>query len=125
MYPWTVHFSDMALRVQSVECTGKWTEPGSPCSPCAQLLRHSVIEGIEDRNRNDFFEKTPFQWLTMADVIKLLHQKNAQINWLKLMGLNMACSLLSRASNLDAHKHFLMAVGEDNIQGIHRLVSIS
>src|SRR5258705_8240591 len=72
-YPWTVHFSVTALRVQSTECTGKWTEPGSPCSPCAQLLRHSVIEGIEDRNRNGFSEKTPFQWLPMADVIKLLH----------------------------------------------------
>ena len=124
-YPWTVHFSDMALRVQSTECTGKRTEPGSPCGPCARLLKHSVIEGIEDRNRNGFSEKTPFQWLTMADAINLLHQKNAQINRLKLTGLNMARSLLSRASNLDAHKCFLMAVGEGNIPGIHRLVSIS
>ena len=61
----------------------------------------------------------------MAEAIKLLHQKNAQINWLKLSGLNMACSHLSRASHLDAHKRFLMAVGEGDIEAIHRLVSVS
>jgi len=101
------------------------TEFGSPCGPCVQLLKHSVIEGIEDHNRKGFLESTSFQWLTMADVIKLLHHKNAQINQLQLLGLNMARSLLSRASHLDAHKCFLMAVGEGNVKGIHRLVSVS
>jgi hypothetical protein len=60
-----------------------------------------------------------------VDVIKLLHQKNAQINQLKLSALNMARSLLSRASHLDAHKRFLMAIGEGNVKGIHRLVAVS
>jgi hypothetical protein len=61
----------------------------------------------------------------MANLVDVLHQKNAQINRLKLSGLNMARSLLSRASHLDAHKRFLMAVGEGNVKGIHRLVSVS
>jgi hypothetical protein len=61
----------------------------------------------------------------MAGAIKLLHQKNAQINQLKLSGLNMARLLLSRASHLDAHKRFLIAVGNGNVKGIHRLVSVS
>jgi hypothetical protein len=111
--------------VQSTECTGKQDKSGNPCTPCAQLLKHRVIEGIEDRNRRGFAESTPYQWLTMADAIKLLHQKNAQINQLKLEALNTARSLLSRASDLDAHKRFLMAVGEGNLKHIHRLVSVS
>ena len=118
-YPWTVHFSDTVLRVQSTKCMGKRTESGSPCSPCAWLLKHHIIEGIEDCNKNGFSKDTPFQFLTMADTIKLLHQKNTQINQLKLAGLNMARPLLLCASHLDAHKHFLMAVGKDNIPGIH------
>ena len=61
----------------------------------------------------------------MADAIKLLHQKTTQINQLKLAALNTAQSLLLRASHLDANKHFLMAVGEGNIKGIHRLGSVS
>jgi hypothetical protein len=124
-YPWTIHSSDAALKVQSIECTGKQTESGKPCGSCAQLLKHDVIQGIEYRNRHGVSESTPFQWLTMADAITLLHRKNAQINQLKLAGLNMARSLLSHASHLDAHKRFLMAVGEGNIKGIHRLVSVS
>jgi hypothetical protein len=39
------------------------------------------------------------------------------------LSLNMAHSLLSRASHLDAHKQFLIAVGQGNINGLHRLVS--
>ena len=120
-YPWIVHFSDTTLTVQSIECTGKKAESGNACSPCAQLLKHRVIEGIEDRNRHGFAESTPYQWLTIADAIELLHRKTAQINQLKLAALNTARSLLLRASHLDAHKHFLMAVGEGNIKGIHRL----
>lgn len=37
----------------------------------------------------------------------------------------MARSLLSRASHLEAHKRFLVAVGQGNINGLHRLVSTS
>jgi hypothetical protein len=84
---------------------------------------NSVIEGIEHCNRHGFSKSTPFQWLTLADTTELLHQKNAQINQLKLSGLNLAWSLL-RASHLDTHKHFLMAVGEGNVKGFHRLVSV-
>lgn len=61
----------------------------------------------------------------MANLADVLSQKNAYINQLKLSSLNMARSLLSRASHLDAHKRFLVAVGEGNIKGIHRLVSVS
>jgi len=113
------------MKVQSNECTGKQTEPGRPCGPCKKLLKNSVIEGIEHRNRHGFSKSTPFQWLTLAEATELLHQKNAQINQLKLSSLNLARSLLSRASHLDAHKRFLMAVGEGNVKGIHRLVSVS
>ena len=121
-YPWTIHSSDMVLSVQSTECTGKQTESGSPCGPCAQLLKHHVIQGIKDHSKHRFAKDTPCQWLTMADMIKLLHKKNIQINQLTLTGLNMACSLLSHASHLHAHKCFLMAVGKGNIEGIHHLM---
>jgi hypothetical protein len=64
-YPWTIHCSDVALKVQSIKCTGKQTELGKPCGPCAQLLKHDVIQGIEYCNRRGVSESSPFQWLTM------------------------------------------------------------
>jgi hypothetical protein len=66
---------------------------------------------------------TSYQWLTVAQLTDALHHKTAQANKLKLSSLNMARSLLSRASHLDAHKRFLVAVGQGNINGLHRLVS--
>jgi hypothetical protein len=106
-YPWDIHFSDTTIRVQSNDCTGQQTKSGTPCASCAGLLKNPVIKGIEDHNRHGFTESTPYKWLTMADAIELLQKKNAQINQLKLSALNMARSLLSRASHLDAHKTFL------------------
>jgi hypothetical protein len=124
-YPWTVQSSDTSLTVRSIDCKGKQTESGGPCDSCKGLLKHNVIEGIEDRNRDGVSENTPFRWLTVANLADVLSQKNTYINQLKLLSLNMARSLLSRASHLDAHKRFLVAVGEGNIKGIHRLVSVS
>ena len=124
-YPWVVQSSDSALTVRSTDCEGMRTESGEACDPCTRLLKHSIIEGIEYRNEHGIPENTPFKWRTMANLVDVLHQKNAQINQLKLSGLNMARSLLSRATHLDAHKRFLMAVSDGNVKGIHRLVSIS
>jgi hypothetical protein len=61
----------------------------------------------------------------MANIIGLLEQKNSQINDLKLAGLNMARSLLSRAQDIEAHKQLLLAVSEGKVARMHTLVSIS
>lgn len=61
----------------------------------------------------------------MTSVRDILDQKNVYINKLKLSGLNMARSLLSRARVIEAYKRFVHAVSEGNVPRIHTLVSIS
>lgn len=125
-YPWTVESLDTRLVVRSTDCERKrGTQSGKPCDPCHELLKHKVIEGIEHRNQHGFSENTPYHWLTVAELTNMLNRKNAQLNHLKLSGLNMARSLLSHTSHLDAHKRFVMAVGKGNVKGLHRLVSVS
>jgi hypothetical protein len=89
------------------------------------LLSEDVISGINERNKNGIRDNTPYKWYTMADLIGLVQRKNAQINTLKLAGLNMAHSLLSRSRHLEAHKRFLLAVSEGNVPRMHTLVSVS
>jgi hypothetical protein len=98
---------------------------GKPCDACRKLLKHKVIKGIEDRNQYSFSENTPYHWLTVAELANTLNRKNAELNQLKLSGLNMARSLLSRALHLDVYKQFVMVVGEGNVKDLHRLVSVS
>ena len=124
-YPWTVESSDAALVVCSTACKRKHRPLGKPCDPCCKLLEHKMIEGIEDRNRHGFSKNTPYHWWTAAELVNMLNRKNNQLNHFKLSELNMARSLLSHASHLDAHKQFVMAIGEGNMKGLHRLVSVS
>jgi hypothetical protein len=79
----------------------------------------TVIEGIQHHNKYGAPKHIPWMWLT------ILHLKNKQLNQLRLAGLNMARSLLTRACQITALNRFVIAVGEGNIPRIHSLVSIS
>lgn len=124
-YPWTVYFSDTALVIRSTRCTEKRGKDNGPCGFCLDLLNHSVIEGIQHRNLHGVLPNTPYIWLTMHETATLLRRKNAQINRLKLAGLNMAKALFVRARHIDAYKRFVVAVGEGKIPRLHTLVSVS
>ena len=120
---WTVHFTATTCVIRSNECSQRPSESNGPCDSCSKLRKHRVVEGIEDCNWHGVPISTSYQWLTVAQLTDALHRKTAEVNKLKLLSLNMAHSLLSRASHLDAHKQFLIAVGQGNINGLHRLVS--
>jgi hypothetical protein len=109
-YPWTIECSDESLVVRSKNCTHKISPTEAQCQPCSTLLTEDVISGSDEQNKNGIRDNTPYKWYTMADLIGLIQRKNAQINSLKLAGLNMARSLLARARHLEVHKCFLLVV---------------
>lgn len=111
--------------VRSTSCTGTFGSNKGPCEPCSLLLKNTVIEGIQHRNKYGAPKHIPWMWLTMADITTILHLKNEQLNQLRLAGLNMAQSLLTRARQITALNHFVVAVGEGKVPRMHSLVSIS
>ncbi|KAJ7236459.1 hypothetical protein C8J57DRAFT_1247700 [Mycena rebaudengoi] len=120
---WGVEFGT-SLVVRSNDCK-RHTETSGVCLPCELLLRHPVIKGILDRNIHGPHINTPHAFLTMGDTQDLLKKKNAQINSLKLTGLNLSRALLVRARHLDAHSRFVHAVSQGNVPRIHSVVNNS
>ena len=124
-YLWTVELSDPSLVVRSVDFLRIISGDVLRCLPCSSLLNHNVIDGIQHWNKHGVAPNMPYKWHTMASITVVVQTKNEHINKLKLAGLNMAQSLLSWACHLEAHKCFLLAVGEGKVARLHTLVSVS
>ncbi|KAJ7276899.1 hypothetical protein C8J57DRAFT_1584321 [Mycena rebaudengoi] len=121
--PWAVEFG-AALVVRSNDCQ-RHTLLSGVCSPCQLLLRQPLIKGLLDRNEHGSHVNTPFAYLTMGETQALLSKKNAQINNLKLIGLNLSRTLLVRARHLDVHSRFVHAVSQGNLPRIHSVINNS
>jgi hypothetical protein len=101
--PWSVFVSDDNLILRFIGCHDGITEMDKSCAPCASLgtlnILQCMIQGPQKNIR--------WQYLTIQNLIDLLHGKNEQINSLKLNWLNLERSLLVRAQHLEAFKWFL------------------
>ncbi|KAJ7809128.1 hypothetical protein B0H14DRAFT_2267356, partial [Mycena olivaceomarginata] len=66
---------------------------------------------------------TPYKLLTMGDAHTLLRRKNKQINDLKLRGLNLTRTLMVRATHLEEHSRFMLAVSQGNVPRVASIVA--
>jgi hypothetical protein len=120
--PWSVFVSDDNLILRSVNCCGAATETNEGCMPCASLGTLDVLVDILERVVQGPHKNIRWQYLTVQNLIDLLHRKNQQINTLRLDQLNLERSLLVRAQHLEAFKQFLFAVAKGDIPRLHSLV---
>ncbi|KAJ7187789.1 hypothetical protein C8R46DRAFT_1241005 [Mycena filopes] len=119
--PWTVTFGNSVI-LRSNDCRGPAQKSGT-CTPCAELLRTPVIKGILERNKYGPRRNTPYAYLTTGHTQALLHKKEAHINNLKLSGLNLARKLMVRATHLEEHSRFVLAVSKGDVPRIGSIVA--
>jgi hypothetical protein len=67
-----------------------------PCVSCRSLHNHIVIMGIRHRTLDGAHENTPWSYLGIMQLVRLLDQKNQQIDGLRLRGLNTGRALAFR-----------------------------
>src|ERR1700679_1036297 len=82
--PWSVFVSDDNLILRSVNCCGAITETNEGCMPCASLGTLDVLVDILERVVQGPHKNIRWQYLTVQNLIDLLHRKNQQINTLRL-----------------------------------------
>ena len=95
-----------------------------PCISCHALHNHVVIMGIRHRSPDGAHQNTPWSFLGIAQLARLLDQKNQQIDGLRLRGFNMGRTLTACDRCLDGWKRFAVAVGNNNIPRIQVLVQV-
>ncbi|KAJ7800082.1 hypothetical protein B0H14DRAFT_2387552 [Mycena olivaceomarginata] len=119
--PWSVKFGKTVI-LRSVDCR-KNTQQSGICTLCAKLLRNPIIKGILERNDRGSQPWTSYAYLTMQDMHALLHKKSKQINDLKLLGLNLGCTLMVRATHLAEHSRFVLAVSRGDVPRLSSIVA--
>ena len=90
--------------MRSMSCHDGITETDKSCAPCASLGTLDVLADILQRVIQGPHKNIRWQYLTIQNLIDLLHHKNEQINTLKLDRLNLERSLLVQAQHLEGFK---------------------
>jgi hypothetical protein len=121
--PWSVFVSGDSLVLRSADCHVGFSGDDKSCPPCTSLGTLDVLVDILERMIRGPHENIRWQYLTIQNLMDLLHSKNQQINALKLDQLNLEPSLLVCARHLEAFKRFLFAVAKGDIPRLHSLVN--
>jgi len=95
-----------------------------PCVSCRSLHNHIVIMGIRHRTLDGAHENTPWSYLGIMQLVRLLDQKNQQIDGLRLRGLNTGRALAFRDRCLDGWKRFAVAIGSNNLPCLQVLINV-
>jgi hypothetical protein len=124
--PWLIVLVENSMFLHSDECTEQAieTEGNLPCLSCQVLHNHTVIMGIQHRALDGAHNNTPWSFLGIAQLARLLDQKNQHIEGLRLRGFNAAWALTVRDRCLEGWKWFAVAIGSNNIPRIQVLVSV-
>jgi len=79
-------------------------------------IRHRALDGAH--------ENTPWSFLSIVQLVRLLDQKNQQIAGLRMHGLNAGRSLAFRDRCLHGWKRFAIAIGNNNLARIQVLIKV-
>ncbi|KAF8967518.1 hypothetical protein BDZ97DRAFT_1903384 [Flammula alnicola] len=121
--PWEVKTKNGTMSVVSTSCTGFSTNDKS-CQPCQQLSRNGTLEGILKRLEEGVHGNSSLPWYGFNELHEKIRQKNRQIEFYRLRGLNQAKKLLGKAAALSEQKRLLMAISSGDVHRVDRVISI-
>ncbi|KAG6848163.1 hypothetical protein H0H93_002810, partial [Arthromyces matolae] len=123
--PWDYSIINGAMVLRASSCTLQREQTSRNCRACRSLEENTVLKGIINRMNDGIHENTPRPYYSLLHAFELLDRKNAQIDYLRLRGLNQARRLIGQAAALADHKRFLIAMGSGKHERVERLVSIA
>ncbi|KAF8964489.1 hypothetical protein BDZ97DRAFT_1660101, partial [Flammula alnicola] len=121
--PWEVKTKNGTMSVVSTSCTG-FSINNKSCKPCQQLSRNGTLEGILKRLEDGVHDNSSLPWYGFNDLHEKIRQKNQQIEFYRLRGLNQAKKLLGKAAALSEQKRLLMAISSGEVHRVDRVISI-
>jgi hypothetical protein len=125
--PWSIASSGDNLILRSNKCSqvSPKTTAGKPvsCIDCRLLHDHNIVMGIRHRSLDGAHEKTPWAYLSSAQMYSALTARAEQINTLKLKSLSTLRTIGVRNKHIDAWKRLSIAIGTENVPRIRSLVA--
>jgi len=120
--PWDIHILSHRMWIQAISCKRSPSHDQEACWSCRHLLHNNMVEGILERIVKGVHENTPLAYQPMGGLIELVRRKNDSLEVLRLTKLTMARKLVVRARTLDAHKKFVMALGDSQVNRLDALI---
>lgn len=125
--PWMMLLDGETMTLLSEDCTRLAifdNDARIPCVFCRNLHNHPVIMGIRHRALDGAHDNTRWTFLGIIQLVRLLDQKNQQIEGLRLRGLNTGRALTVRDRCLDGWKRFAVAIGSNNMPRLQVLINV-
>jgi hypothetical protein len=123
--PWNYAVWNGVLILFSRGCQGSQGRNTRTCQSCRELQKNKVLEGIIMRMKDGTVESSPYAYHGIDGLIRLLNRKNDCIEFHHLRGLNQAHNLLRKATVLDDHKRFLVAIASGKVQRVDALIRVA
>ncbi|KAJ7598326.1 hypothetical protein C8J56DRAFT_1091577 [Mycena floridula] len=120
--PWDYAVKSGKMTVTARACTRVRIPSTELCSACTQLDDSPVLRGIMQRIESGVDENAPYAYHGHSGLAEVARRKMAQIDTLRLRGLNTARKLVGKQGSLDDYKRFVMGLADGGYERVDRIV---
>jgi hypothetical protein len=120
--PWDYHSINDRFYIQAKLCRGPFVNEVSACQECRALTSTPLYAGIMDHIQNGMHESTPLVYHGVGGLIEVARQKSERVRQVQLTKLNTSRKLLRKATTLDSHKQWVMAIASRQVDRVASLV---
>ncbi|KAH9167194.1 hypothetical protein EDB89DRAFT_2126133, partial [Lactarius sanguifluus] len=120
--PWDYRSTRDKFYIQAKLCRRPSISKGNACNDCQALTSVPLYISIMDRIRNGVHENTPLIYHGIGGLVEVARHKTEQVQQLRLTKLNASRRLLGKATALDDHKQWIMAIASGRVDRVASLV---
>ncbi|KAH9170291.1 hypothetical protein EDB89DRAFT_2190372 [Lactarius sanguifluus] len=120
--PWDYRSTRDKFYIQAKLCRRPSISKGNACNDCQALTSVPLYISIMDRIRNGVHENTPLIYHGIGGLVEVAQRKTEQVRQLRLTKLNASRRLLGKATALDDHKQWIMAIASGRVDRVASLV---
>ena len=120
--PWNYRSTDDKFYLQAKSCQKSSSMAGGVCKNCQKLTSSSLYTGIMDRIRFGAHENVPLVYHGVGGLMTIARRKTDQNKQLRMSKLNDSRKLLVKASTLEDHKQWILAIASGQVDRVASLV---
>jgi hypothetical protein len=122
LVPWNYRSIDDKFYLQAKSCQKSSSMAGGMCKNCQKLTSSSLYTGIMERIRFGAHENIPLAYHGVGGLMTIARRKTDQIEQLRMSKLNDSRKLLVKASTLEDHKQWILAIASGRVDRVASLV---
>jgi hypothetical protein len=120
--PWDYCSTKDMFSIQAKHCHRPFISEGDACRDCRALTSTPLYVSIMDRIVHGVHKNAPLVYHGVGGLIQVARRKSEQVRQVQMTKLNTSRKLLGKATALDNHKQWMMAIASGRIDRVASLV---